>query len=171
MSTRYGWDEALVAAGFTDRRSAKGGASWTALAQAVGVHTSTLTAMRDGTRDTDGATIDKVAEALHLDVLMVAEWVGKARTERTPYYPPKVADLLDRDERAAVDRMIELLARSKRGGTNATNAAAGEKTAGEGEPRVEKPLTLAERRRRRMLEQGQPAEEAADDRGDKGDKL
>ena len=57
MSTKTDWDAALIAAGFTDRRSAKGGASWTALAQAVGVHTSTLTAMRDGTRDTDGATI------------------------------------------------------------------------------------------------------------------
>ena len=115
MSTKTDWDAALIAAGFTDRRSAKGGASWTALAQAVGVHTSTLTAMRDGTRDTDGATIEKVADALRMDVREVTRWVGKSRSESEPYTPPKAANLLDKHEREAVDRIIELLAKSKVG--------------------------------------------------------
>lgn len=112
MSGSSGWDEALVAAGFVDRRSGKG-PSWSALAQAIGTHTSTLTAMRDGERSTDQATVDKVSKALHLDPRTVAKWIGRTRSERDPYTPPAEANLLDRDEREAIDRMIELLARSK----------------------------------------------------------
>lgn len=112
MSGSSSWDEALVAAGFVDRRSGKG-PSWSALAQAIGTHTSTLTAMRDGERNTDQATVDKVSKALHLDPRTVAKWIGRTRSERDPYTPPAEANLLDRDEREAIDRMIELLARSK----------------------------------------------------------
>ena len=113
MSTPQDWGSALIAAGFTDRRGKERSPSWRALAESIGVHASTLTAMRDGTRDTDQATVDAVAQALHLDVLIVSEWVGRARTERAPYQAPHEANLLDQDERAAVDKLIHLLARSK----------------------------------------------------------
>jgi hypothetical protein len=112
VSTPNGWDEALIAAGFTDRRSGKG-PSWTALAEAIGKHPSTLTAMRDGTRKTDQATIDAVAKALHLDPRLIAKWAGRARSETDPYVPPSEANLLDRDERDAVDRLISLLVRPR----------------------------------------------------------
>lgn len=112
MSTPNGWDEALIAAGFTDRRSGKG-PSWTALAEAIGKHPSTLTAMRDGTRKTDQATIDAVAKALRLDPRLIAKWAGRARSETDPYVPPSEANLLDRDERDAVDRLISLLVRPR----------------------------------------------------------
>ena len=60
------WGEALVAAGYTNRRTGKGG-SWTALADAIGVHVSTLTSMAAGTRATEQEILDKVAEALSVD--------------------------------------------------------------------------------------------------------
>lgn len=115
MSGTPEWDVALIAAGFTDGRGSSR-ASWSALARAVGVHTSTLTAMRDGKKDTDQATVDAVAERLRLDPRTVAGWVGRARTERRPYQPPADANLLSSEERDAVDRLIELLARAKKRG-------------------------------------------------------
>ena len=127
MSIPTDWDEALVKAGFVDGRSGKG-PSWSQLAKAIGVHVSTLTSMRDGTRVTDGEIVAKVAEALRLDVLIVSGWVGRARTERNPYEPPEVANLLDAEERRAVTDLIRLLAKGEmRGGTNASTAAAREK--------------------------------------------
>lgn len=109
------WDCALRAAGFIDRRGGDR-VSWSALAQAVGVHTSTLTGMKDGSRETDGETLDLVAEKLRLDPRIVAEWVGRARAERDPYKPPSDADLLTRQEREAVNRLIQLLAEPKKRG-------------------------------------------------------
>lgn len=126
------WDEALVAAGYTDGRSKaeSGRPSWRRLAQAIGVHQSTLTYMRDGDRETDQATLELVAEKLQLDPLIVAEWVGRARTERVPYTPPSIANLLSSEEREAVDRIIVLLAESKKRGLRDGVAAKQEKMRG-----------------------------------------
>lgn len=121
------WDEALVAAGFTNRRSGKG-ASWTRLAEHIGVHTSTLTSMAGGTRHTDQAILDKVAEALRLDPRTVAGWVGRTRSERAPYEPPRDADLMDTEEREAVNRLISLLVKPKAGGTQDAGQAEAQKS-------------------------------------------
>lgn len=156
MSTPNGWDEALVAAGFIDRRSGKG-PSWTALAEAIGKHPSTLTAMKDGTRRTDQATIDAVAEALHLDSRLIARWAGRARSEREPYRPPSEANLLDKDEREAINRMIALLVRPRMEEVSDGGQLEAEKSpAGGGVTSIE------ERRRQKVIDQGLPVEEAAD---------
>ncbi|KAG9059790.1 Uncharacterised protein [Cutibacterium granulosum] len=168
MSTPNGWDEALVAAGFTDRRSGKG-PSWTALAEAIDRHPSTLTAMKDGSRRTDQATIDAVAKALHLDPRLIAEWAGRRRAETEPYRPPPEANLLDKDERDAIDRVIALLARPKMQGSSSDDQPSEDQkspleVAGRGE------MTLAARRTRqpkgiRLVEQDQAGEENQDPGG------
>jgi hypothetical protein len=173
VSTPNGWDEALIAAGFTDRRSGKG-PSWTALAEAIGKHPSTLTAMRDGTRKTDQATIDAVAKALRLDPRLIAKWAGRARSETDPYVPPSEANLLDRDERDAVDRLISLLVRPRMTGDSSDGRQPDAEKSDDDEGRpdvvhpertvgVDRPLTWQERRRQRMIEQAQNVAEAADD--------
>ena len=70
-------------------------ASWRRLAQEVGVHQTTLKYMRTGERDTDQATVDAVAGALRLDPRTVAEWVGRARSERAPLTLDLYAGLFD----------------------------------------------------------------------------
>ena len=121
------WESALISAGYVDGRGANR-ASWRRLAQEVGVHQTTLKYMRTGERDTDQATGDAVAGALRLDPRTVAEWVGRARSERAPYVPPSDARLLDREEREAVNRLITLLAKpKKRGSGDAGNAEAQKK--------------------------------------------
>lgn len=166
MSTPNGWDEALIAAGFTDRRSGKG-PSWTALAEAIGKHPSTLTAMRDGTRKTDQATIDAVAKALHLDPRLIAKWAGRARSETDPYVPPSEANLLDRDERDAVDRLISLLVRPRMTGDSSDgrqpDAEKSDEQQGSDEGKDEPGLTWQERRHQRMIAQAMNVAEAADD--------
>ena len=93
MSAPSNWDEVLVAAEVVDRRSGRG-LSWSPLAQAIGPHAPTLTAMRDGDQSTDQATVDEVVK-------------------RIPYPFPAEVNLLDRDEREAIDRMIELSSASR----------------------------------------------------------
>lgn len=109
------WASAMVRAGMTDPRNAQR-PSWNALSRAADVHTSTLTAMVHGTRETGQDVIDRVATALNLDARVVADWVGRERAERAPYAPPSDANLLDREEREAVNRLILLLAKSKKRG-------------------------------------------------------
>lgn len=110
------WASAMLAAGFTDRRGGNR-PSWRALAERTKTHPSTLSAMASGTRETGSDVIARVAEALRVDVRTVSEWVGQARAVRAPYQPPQDANLLDDQEREAVDRLISLLARSKKRGS------------------------------------------------------
>lgn len=124
------WEQALIEAGFTDPRNASR-ASWNALSRAVQVHTSTLTAMAYGTRDTGQEVVDAVAKALKVDSRTVNQWVGRARTERDPYVPPVEANLLTREERVAVNRIISLFAESKKRGQHEDLAAEAKKTTAE----------------------------------------
>lgn len=107
------WEEALVRAGYTDRRGGNG-PSWSALAEKLGVHTSTLTGMRDGA-NTDSDTVWKVAKALGIRSQLAAEWMGWSKSEPGPYEPSGDADLLNQHEREAVNRIISLLAEAKKG--------------------------------------------------------
>lgn len=82
-----------------------------ALARKVDVHTSTISAMVHGRRDTDPGTVASVAAALKQDTLTVFEWVGLARSEKQPFVPHPDADLLDQEGRDAVNELIRVLAR------------------------------------------------------------
>jgi len=125
------WAKAMRDKGLTDRRGGDR-PSWRALGELIEVHPSTLSAMASGARETSNDIVGKVADALGVDVRIVNGWVGRARAMRAPYQPPSDADLLDEDEREAVDRMITLLARGKKRGRDAGDAEA-QKTPGAGD--------------------------------------
>ena len=91
------WQKAMDRAGLSSMRR---------LAAAVGVHTSTISAMIHGDRDTSPETVAKVAEVLGVDVVRVSRWVGQARTVAAPYQPPAEAALLTARQRKAVDELI-----------------------------------------------------------------
>lgn len=162
------WASALCDAGYTDPRSAER-ASWSALGRAIGVHTSTLSAMAQGTRDTSQEILDKVAAALRIDPRRVAEWVGVARSERAPYVPPSDAHLLDRDERDAVDRLITLLAKSKKRGQSDAGTAEAEKNL-DPAPMGRDNVTKLTPKHQRMLEEAQQIDRAAYDGKGQGEE-
>lgn len=101
------WDEALAAAGLVDPRN--GRPSRNQLARAVGMSNSTLGAVIDGRSKPKSSTVQKIADALGIDVRVVAGWVGEKRTERSPYAPPAEADLLTDRQRRAVDEIIRAI--------------------------------------------------------------
>ena len=99
------WASAMIRAGVTDPRNDQR-PSMTQLAIACDVHTSTITSMVWGERETDQATLDKVAEVLRVKPSVVAEWAGRIRDTETPYTPPAVASLLTGDQRKILDAII-----------------------------------------------------------------
>ena len=101
------WDDALVAAGLVDPRN--GNPSRNQLARRVGMSAGALNAVMDNRSTPRAATIQKIADALGLDVRIVSDWVGQKRTERGPYTPPAEADLLTDRQRKAVDEIIRAI--------------------------------------------------------------
>lgn len=101
------WDEALVAAGFTDPRN--GRPSVNQLAIAAEIPQSTIAAAVAGRRVPKPETVERIASALGVDVRVVSGWVGQRRTERAPYKPPQEADLLTDRQRRAVDEIIRAI--------------------------------------------------------------
>lgn len=95
----------MVRAGITDPRNDRR-ASMNQLAIACGVHTTTISSMLWGERETDQATLDKVAEVLRVKPSLVAEWAGRTRDEEKPYEPPAVASLMTQDQRNLIDGII-----------------------------------------------------------------
>lgn len=109
------WDLALIRAGFVDPRNAEK-PSYNQLARAVGVPQSTVSAIVSGrSRKPKPENVQKIADALGLDVRIVAGWVGQERTERTRYTPPAEADLLTDRQRRAVDEIIRAIAAERVG--------------------------------------------------------
>lgn len=108
------WDAALVKAGFIDKRDGES-PSHRALAEHLGIGTSTVTNIRNGTVKPKPATVAKIAKALNVDVRELSRWIGQARDVAEPYRPPSEADLLDQRERDALDEIIRLMAASKVG--------------------------------------------------------
>lgn len=127
------WDEALRAAGYVDQRSGKRG-SWRGLSHEIGVHVTTLTSMARGERETDQAIVNKVADALGVDQLTIAEWIGRERTERRPFQPVDGADLMTKDEQAAINSLITLLVRDRKRGQRDGRRPEAEKSASRGNP-------------------------------------
>lgn len=115
------WAELLVRAELTDPRT--GLASMSALGEASGVHPSTISAMMYGDRKTQRASVDKVADAITRRLsgknpgdikYRIHQMVGRALGDDTPFRPHPDADLLDPQERQAVNELIRLLTASKR---------------------------------------------------------
>lgn len=107
------WEDALEAAGLVDPRN--GRPSFNQLAIRASMAPSTVTKIVAGRSKPSPATIRKIADALRLDVRIVGEWVGQARTEREPYSPPAEADLLTQRQRRAVDEMIRAIVADREG--------------------------------------------------------
>lgn len=101
------WDEALLSADLVDPRNGK--PSLNQLAIRADLPASTVTAIAAGRRKPKAGTIQKIADALGVDVRVVSAWVGQERTERAPYAPPAEADLLTDRQRRAVDEMIRAI--------------------------------------------------------------
>ena len=89
--------------------------------------------MMYGDRSSKPEKVDAVADAIarklgyedSTDIRHgIHEWVGRALTEDKPFIPHPDADLLDRQERDAVNELIRLLALSKKQGGEADGDAA-----------------------------------------------
>lgn len=118
------WTDILVRAGMTDPRN--GLASMTRLAEASGVHASTISSMMYGDRKAKAASVDKVADALSSALRAanpsevrkaVHDLVGRTLNVAAPFEPHPDADLLTTKERQAVNELIRLLAAPKKMGT------------------------------------------------------
>jgi transcriptional regulator with XRE-family HTH domain len=95
------WADRLIARGFTDRRSATARASLSALADATGLHVSTLSSTINGKRHPSMGTVTRLVEALGADV---AQWLGLPALK--PWTPPPAAALLTERQRRAIDALI-----------------------------------------------------------------
>lgn len=106
--TREPWASALKKAGFVNPRT--GEPSMSSLAREAGVHISTLTKIVNGTtRSPETDTVTKVADALEVPFVTVAQWIGLAWTDTEPYEPPKESALLNARERLAVTEIIRCM--------------------------------------------------------------
>lgn len=126
------WAKLIEAAGFVKERRPHG-PSMKQLAEASGVHQSTLSALIFGDRESDPATVDKVVaalaerikgkspERLRLEVFALAR---KSLAEADPFQLHPDADLLTAQERNAVNELIRLLALPKKQGGEADGDAA-----------------------------------------------
>lgn len=102
------WASAMKAAGAVDPRN--GAPSMNTLAKMSNTHTSTITAMIFSDKNTEQPVVDRVAEALGVDVRIVSQWAGRTRTVRDPYVPPVEADMLTARQRRAVSELIKSMA-------------------------------------------------------------
>lgn len=117
------WASALVRAGFTDPRYSDDRPSLGALAEAAGVHTTTVSRMVHGRGKPKHENVEAVAAALRVDVVKVSEWVRQARTEVEPYRMPAEVNLLTRREQAAITELIRAMAEARREGEGSGDAA------------------------------------------------
>src|SRR5699024_780425 len=104
------WTEAIIRAGYTDPRYREDRPSFSRLAEAAGLHTTTVSRLVRGVGKPKPGVVEAVAAALGVDVRFVAEWVQQARTESRPYEPPAEVNLLTRREQDAVTELIRAIA-------------------------------------------------------------
>lgn len=104
------WAERLIARGFTDRRSTTPRPSLGALAEATGLHISTLSSAITGKRQPSMGTVNRLVKALGADV---AEWLDLPRM--SPWTPPAAASLLTDRQRKAIDELILAMTEQKAG--------------------------------------------------------
>lgn len=119
------WATAMVDRGFTDRRTKVPRPSARALADAAGVHATTVLAMIGGAAS-DPRSVQAVADALGQRPETVSGWIDPARIVRDPWVPPDEVHLLDRRQRDALTELIRAMAhRSDHGSAAATIRAEG----------------------------------------------
>lgn len=117
------WAKAMIEAGFIDRRFTQVPTpSLRALADAAGLHPTTVSRMVSGRGVAKVENIAAVAEKLGVDVVKVSGWVRQTREETEPYDIPPEVDLLTRRERDALTELIRAVTESRRTGDG--NAAA-----------------------------------------------
>lgn len=107
------WASAMLDARVVDPRY--GRPSWSALAREVGVHTSTITAMVNGTRETSPEIIERVAIALRQTPRTISQWLNVVEV-REAYEPPEESRYLTDAERAAISALISAIAAERKAG-------------------------------------------------------
>lgn len=98
------WARRLVERGYVDRRGSKGDPSLSALADASGVSTTTISNAIRGSRATSVEVVAALVDKLGPDV---ADWIGSARIEE--WTPPAEASLLTDRQRKAVEELIRAM--------------------------------------------------------------
>lgn len=104
------WTEAIIRAGYTDPRYKEDRPSFSRLAEAAGLHTTTVSRLVNGVGTPKPGVVEAVAKALRVDVRFVAEWAHQVRTESKPYEPPAEVNLLTRREQDAITELIRSIA-------------------------------------------------------------
>lgn len=95
------WARRLVDKGFTDRRSNKPVPSVSALAEATGLHPTTIGSLIHGKREPNVETVSALVEALGSDV---AEWLGMKFHGK--WNPPAESLMLTPRQRKALEELI-----------------------------------------------------------------
>lgn len=98
------WASRMVEKKFTDTRYDVAAPSMSRLAEAIGVHTSTVSSAIRGTRKPSAETVAALAEALGADV---AQWLGGQY--HGPWEPPAASALLTDRQRKAVEEIIHVM--------------------------------------------------------------
>lgn len=106
------WAKAMVAKGFTHN----GKPSISRLAGRTTLAIETVRRMVFGIGSPEQAKVNQVADALGVSRITVNQWIGIARSVEESYEPPVDADLMDSDQRKAVDRVIQLFVDGKKAG-------------------------------------------------------
>lgn len=60
-------------------------------------------------------TVERVAEALRLDIRVVSEWAGQHRAVAAPFTLPSEAALLDERERDVITELVRVMTAGRRG--------------------------------------------------------
>src|SRR5699024_11778125 len=97
-------------AGYTDPRYREDRPSFSRLAEAAGLHTTTVSRLVRGVGKPKPGVVEAVAAALGVDVRFVSEWAQQVRSETRPYEPPAEVNLLTRREQDAVTELIRAIA-------------------------------------------------------------
>lgn len=95
------WATRMVERGYTDRRSGGQGPGMGALAEATGLHTSTISEAINGRRTPSPKTVNELVDKLGEDV---AEWLGVKYFG--PWTPPAAVTALTRRQRKALEELI-----------------------------------------------------------------
>lgn len=106
------WASAMVARGFVHHERP----SSSALARKAGLANETVRRMVLGIGTPEQVNVSRVADALGVARVKVSGWCGVRRDIEESYEPPTNADLMNREERDAVSRIIQLFVDERKAG-------------------------------------------------------